>query len=83
MRSATPSCESAWKPSQYSHAAVLLQMIDRDAFCGNTRINIHDDSDLVRWANQLSVTPAQLFAAVCAVGSSARLVIQYLGSLSA
>jgi hypothetical protein len=58
-------------------------MIDRDEFCGNSCININDDSDLLRWANQLSVTPAQLFAAVCAVGTSARLVIQYLGSLSA
>jgi len=62
---------------------VLLQMIDRDAFCGNTRINIHDDCDLIRWADRLSVTPAQLFAAVCAVGSSARLVVQYLGNISA
>ncbi|MFS2110857.1 DUF3606 domain-containing protein [Sphingomonas sp. Sphisp140] len=58
-------------------------MVAQREFGGRAYIDINDDSEIIYWAHQLSVTPAQLFTAVCAVGTSTRLVIQYLGGISA
>ncbi|WP_373422945.1 DUF3606 domain-containing protein [Sphingomonas kyeonggiensis] len=58
-------------------------MVAQREFSGRGHIDINDDSEMSYWTHQLSVTPAQLFAAVCAVGTSTRLVIQYLGIASA
>ena len=43
------------------------------------RINVHEDYEVKYWTHKFNVTPAQLHAAVKAVGVMARDVARHLG----
>lgn len=46
----------------------------------NKRINIHESYELTGWAKRFGVSPAQVIAAVKAVGTSAEAVQRHLAT---